>query len=314
MPVTGPSSRNQPSGVRLVFVPAGQGKEVSDESGDVGWFVQGGEVAAVMDRGGAGGGYGPAVGVSLVVVRPVVVAVGEGQGDLDGRVAVASGDLAVPVAGQRAQSAAVTGPLSAVVELVDQLRAQVAGVVESAFEHPAEHAFGPGLSDDRSDEGQQDGGEHDVADGRAAPDPAPAAVVVGIEGDDAGNPAAVPGGEAEPDRRPDGLAHHDDAGHVKAVEECFDGVGEVGGGVVGRWRAGVAVTGQVDGDQFDAGIAKLVTQGVEVFELHAQRVQQHDGPPVAVSVIAHADPVDVDRGRAAGGPSGHRITSATALG
>src|SRR5262245_10143468 len=81
------------------------------------------------------------------------------------------------------------------MQFVDQMRAQVAGVVESAFEHSAQHAFGPGLSDDGSDEGQEHGGEHDVADGRATPDTAPATVVVGIESDDAGHPAAVPGGE-----------------------------------------------------------------------------------------------------------------------
>src|SRR6516225_2912957 len=109
------ATAGQPSGVRLLDVPAGQGKEVPDESANVGWLVQGGEVAAVADRGGADGGYGPAVGVSLVVDRPVVVAVGEDHGDLDGRVAVAGGDPAVPAAGQRAQSAAVTRPPSALM-------------------------------------------------------------------------------------------------------------------------------------------------------------------------------------------------------
>jgi len=155
---------------------------------------------------------------------------------------------------------------------------------------------------------------HDVADGRAAPDPAPAAVVVGIEGDDAGHPAAVPGGQAEPDRRSDGLADHDGVGHADVVQECLDRIGEVGGGVVSRRGAGVAVAGQVDGDQFDAGIAQLGADGVEVFELHAQRVQQHDGPPVAASAIAHGGPIDLGHGRAAGGRPCHRISSDTALG
>src|SRR5215472_13810765 len=147
------------------------GEEVPDDSGDAGRVFQAGEVAAVADRGGADGGYGPEVGVSLVLVRPVVVAVGEGHRDLDGRVAVAGGDPASPVAGQRTQGAAVTRPPSAVIELVDQLRAQVAGVVEPAFEHPAEHALGPGSAKNGPNQGKNHAVKHNFPDARAPPNP-----------------------------------------------------------------------------------------------------------------------------------------------
>jgi len=102
------------------------------------------------------------------------------------------------------------------------------------------------------------------------------------------------GGEAKGDGTADRLADDDRPADVCGIEKSLDGVGEIADRVVGVRRAGLAVSGQVDGEHRGLRAAQVAQQRGEVLQLRPQGMEQDDwragtGAVVAQLAAAHAD-------------------------
>ena len=178
------------------------------------------------------------------------------------------------------------------VQLLDQGGGKVPRIMQAAGQHPPENPLGSGSGDDRAGSGPQHRREQHVSQRGAAPDTASAAVIVGVERHHPGDAWIVAGGERQRDGPADRLAGQDRLADPGRIEEGLDGVGEVGGGVVGVRRAGLPVSGQVNGKHFGLSAVQVGQQRDEVLQLCPQGMQQDDrrtGPGAVVAQLAAAD-------------------------
>ena len=83
------------------------------------------------------------------------------------------------------------------MHLIDQCGRQNTRVVETAFQHASEHPPIPGTGDDRPDARPEHRREEDVGEVGAAPNAAPATVVIWIHCDHMGDPRVAPRREGQ---------------------------------------------------------------------------------------------------------------------
>ncbi len=170
--------------------------------------------------------------------------------------------------------------------------------MQAAGQHPAENPPGSGAGDERAGGRPQHGREQHVSQRRAAPDTAPAAVIVGVQRHHPGDARAMAGGERQSDRTADRLADQDRPADPGRIEEGLDGVGEVGGRIVGARRAGLPVPGQVDGKHFGLPAIQVAQQRDEILQLCPQGMKQNDRRAGARAVVAQLAAAHTDAAKA----------------